>query len=43
MYRKYPKYKNSGIEWFSLIPEHWQVIKLGRIGCFSASGIDKKS
>ncbi len=40
---KYSKYKASGIDWFPLIPEHWQVIKLGRIGGFSASGIDKKS
>lgn len=42
-FKKYPAYKDSGIDWFPLIPEHWQVIKLGRIGGFSASGIDKKS
>ncbi len=40
---RYSAYQDSGIEWFPLIPEHWQVIKLGRIGGFSASGIDKKS
>ncbi|MDP3042132.1 MAG: restriction endonuclease subunit S [Candidatus Omnitrophota bacterium] len=39
----YPAYKDSKIEWFPSIPKHWQLIKLGRIGRFSASGIDKKS
>lgn len=43
MLKPYPEYKDSGIEWFPLIPKNWQLIRLGRIGYFSASGIDKKS
>jgi len=27
-YKKYPKYKNSGIEWLGEIPEHWEVRRL---------------
>lgn len=27
-HQKYPKYKNSGIEWLGEIPEHWEVRKL---------------
>lgn len=27
-YKKYPKYKPSGVEWIGEIPEHWEVIKL---------------
>ena len=41
-YKKYPKYKDSRIEWLGEIPEHWEVRSLGQIGKFSASGIDKK-
>jgi type I restriction enzyme S subunit len=26
-YKKYPRYKDSGIEWLGEIPEHWEVIK----------------
>lgn len=41
--KRYSAYKDSGIEWPKVIPTHWQVMQLGRIGRFSASGIDKKS
>lgn len=41
--KRYPTYKDSGIEWPKVIPIHWQMMKLGRMGRFSASGIDKKS
>ena len=34
--------KESGIEWIGKIPKNWKVAKLGKIGKFSASGIDKK-
>ena len=40
-FKTYPKYKSSGVEWLGSIPEHWEVIKLGRIGKFTSSGIDK--
>ena len=26
---KYPKYKDSGIEWLGKIPEHWELTRLG--------------
>ena len=38
-YKRYPKYKDSGVEWIGEIPEGWEVKKLkfvsdifGRIG-----------
>ena len=34
--------KDSGIEWIGKIPKEWEVIKLGRLGEFTSSGIDKK-
>ena len=37
----YAKYKASGVEWLGEIPEHWNIIRLGFLGEFSASGIDK--
>lgn len=39
---KYERYKDSGIEWVGEIPEHWEVKKIGTLGSFSSSGIDKK-
>ena len=27
-YKKYPAYKNSGVEWFDTIPEHWKLTRL---------------
>jgi len=38
---KYPKYKDSGVEWIREVPEHWKIIRLTNIGRFSSSGIDK--
>ena len=31
----YPAYKPSGIDWLGEVPEHWEVVQLGRIGVFS--------
>ncbi|WP_181063912.1 hypothetical protein [Stutzerimonas kunmingensis] len=28
-YKPYPAYKDSGVEWLGLVPEHWDVCKLG--------------
>jgi type I restriction enzyme S subunit len=28
---RYPKYKNSGVEWLGEVPEHWAVLPLKRI------------
>jgi len=38
---KYPKYKDSEVEWIGKIPEEWEITRLANIGNFSASGIDK--
>lgn len=40
--KRYDSYKDSGIEWIGEIPSHWKEYKLGVIGRFSSSGIDKK-
>ena len=40
---KYDSYKNSGVEWIGQIPSDWECIRLGMLGDFSSSGIDKKS
>jgi len=39
----YDSYKNSGVEWIGQIPSNWECIRLGMLGDFSSSGIDKKS
>lgn len=40
--KRYEKYRDSGIEWIGEIPSHWETYRLGVIGNFSSSGIDKK-
>lgn len=30
-FRKYPAYKDSGVEWLGKIPEHWEIGKLGTL------------
>ena len=30
--------KSSGVEWLGDVPEHWEVVQLGRIGNFSKGG-----
>jgi type I restriction enzyme S subunit len=40
---RYNSYKDSGVEWIGEIPKHWDCVRLGMIGTFSSSGIDKKS
>jgi type I restriction enzyme S subunit len=42
MKQRYSDYKSSGVEWIGEIPKHWDSIRLGLIGVFSSSGIDKK-
>ena len=41
--KPYPEYKKSGLPWVERVPEHWRVERLGALGRFSASGIDKKT
>jgi len=38
---RYPKYKDSGVEWLGEVPEHWETRRAGSLGIFSSSGIDK--
>ena len=33
--KPYPAYKPSGIPWLGDVPEHWDIVQLGRIGVFS--------
>ena len=33
--RSYSAYKPSGVPWLGDVPEHWDVVQLGRIGVFS--------
>ncbi len=40
--KKYPKYKDSGVEWIGEIPEGWKVKRIKNIG-FLYSGISGKS
>ena len=40
--KKYDSYKDSGVEWIGEIPSEWECLRLGMLGDFSSSGIDKK-
>jgi type I restriction enzyme S subunit len=41
--QSYDSYNYSGVAWIGEIPSHWECLRLGMIGVFSSSGIDKKS
>ena len=41
--RKYSSYKPSGEDYIGDIPNNWECIRLGMLGVFSSSGIDKKT
>ncbi len=37
---RYPKYKDSGVEWLGEVPEHWDILALKRIATLrSGDGI----
>ncbi|MEZ5326647.1 MAG: restriction endonuclease subunit S [Verrucomicrobiales bacterium] len=40
---RYPKYKDSGVEWLGYVPEHWEVNRLKRACQAFPSNVDKKS
>ena len=42
MYKRYEKYKDSGIEWIGEIPEHWEENKLKHMAYVKSSNVDKK-
>lgn len=39
---KYEKYKDSGIKWIGEIPEHWEIIKLGRLFGYIRTGLNPR-
>lgn len=39
---KYPKYKDSGVEWLGEVPEHWDVKRLKQACHVFPSNVDKK-
>lgn len=41
--KRYPKYKDSEIEWLGNIPEHWEVKKLKFLAIVQPSNVDKKT
>ena len=41
--KKYSSYKPSGEDYIGDIPNDWECIRLGMLGVFSSSGIDKKT
>lgn len=42
-YKRYPAYKDSGVEWIGEVPEHWGVKRLRHVANFTNSNVDKKS
>lgn len=40
---RYPKYKDSGVEWLGEVPEGWEVKRLKHVCSVRASNVDKKS
>jgi len=40
-YKRYPKYKDSGVEWIGEIPEGWEVKKLKFVANFDNSTVDR--
>jgi type I restriction enzyme S subunit len=40
---RYPKYKDSGVEWLGQVPEHWEVKRLKRACHVFPSNVDKKT
>ena len=41
--KKYPKYRDSGVEWLGEIPAHWEVRRLKTIARLRLSNVDKKT
>ena len=34
-FRRYPDYRDSGLEWLGEVPTNWEVVELGSVGAFS--------
>lgn len=42
-YKRYPKYKDSGVDWIGDVPEHWDAVRITRLGVWiKASGGSKE-
>ncbi len=35
-YPRYPKYKDSGVEWLGQVPEHWEIARIKRVASLRA-------
>ena len=42
-FKRYPKYRDSGVEWLGEIPAHWEVKRLKTIAKVQLSNVDKKT
>ena len=42
-FRRYPEYKESGVDWLREIPAHWQMKRLKAIAAVQLSNVDKHS
>ena len=42
-FRRYPDYRDSGVEWLGEIPAHWEVRRLKTLASIRPSNVDKKS
>ena len=42
-FKRYPAYKDSGVEWLGEIPAHWEVKRLKTLATVQLSNVDKKS
>ena len=42
-FRRYPDYRDSGVEWLGEIPAHWEVRPLKTLASIRPSNVDKKS
>jgi len=41
-FEPYPEYKDSGVPWLGEVPEHWEVLQIGRVGSlFKGNGGNK--
>ena len=39
--RRYPEYKDSGVEWIGEIPRHWEINRLKYVAKILPSNVDK--
>ena len=38
-----PRLKPSGVDWLGVVPEHWDVARLGSVATYRTSSVDKKT